>query len=144
MNRLTILDTLKSEMKSTIISSSPNYNSDISEIQHGDHGIDEVINTPFIGIILLKDEINKQVFSGVGLDQIRILSLHLYGYMNSDGLGNYDEMFTMIEDLSYFFKYDFSHRMNTKVGKIIPYQNGVSTPYAIFDMYFEVTYEYTI
>ena len=141
MNRETIIDDLKDDIEQYIQSNMDNCDSDISEVRQGDHQPDEIASRPFVGILLLKDGVVDETFEVIGANQRRELSIQVYGYLNSDGLGDYSVLFQLLTDLEYFFKYNFTHKSNTKVEDITPYMNGTSVPLAVFDIYIKISYE---
>ena len=140
MDRDTILTALKDDISTYIQSSNTNYTSDIGEVRRGVHGIDDVVNRPFVGISMESDDVNQEIFDSTGTDQIRVMIVYLYCYMNTDGLGNYDEVHNLLSDIEYFMKYDYTYKSNTYVKKIGMIEGGVRSPIAFFDMYIEIVY----
>ena len=132
--RNTILKTLKNDMIKCIHSGKSPYTSDISEVKRGIHGYEDVVNRPFVGIAMEKEIKGDEAFATLGADQTREMPVYLYCYMESDGLGNYDDMHQLIEDIEYFLKYDFSYKENVSIEAIDFLEGGVTAPTVFFSM----------
>ena len=143
MDSNTIMDSLKDELD-TIQSSTSPYKSDIAEIMRGIHGHTDTVNRPFIGIAVERDEVDQGTFDTTGLDSIWRVHILLYCYMKPSLLGNYDDMYQLITDLKYFFKYNWSHASNTFVKSVSPVEGGVTVDINYFDMMVEVIYQENI
>lgn len=138
--RNTILAALKDDMIEYIKSSRSPYTSDIAEVKRGIHGHDEVVNKPFIGIALESDSVYQETFDTIGTDEVRTLRVYIYCFIDTS-LDDYDYLYTMIDDVEYFMKYDFTYKSNTYVKDINIIEGGVSTSASFFDMYIEILYQ---
>ena len=141
MDRDTILTALKDDISTYIQSSNTNYTSDIGEVRRGIHGHTEIVNRPFIGISMESDDVDQEIFEDTGTDQIRIITIYIYSYSNTDGIDDYTTMYDLIKDLEYCLKYDFTYKSKTYIGKIGIVEGGVSNPLAFFDMYITIQYQ---
>lgn len=136
--RDTILNDLKTELKDDINPVSDNYTSSIAEVKRGYFGWSDIVNKPFINFTLEEDIVEEDILGG---NKIRSLDILLNGWMDEDGGNNYTTIHTLIRDLEYFFKYDFSYKSNTHVGTIRIIEGGVSAPYSYFQMDIEIRYQ---
>ena len=138
--RNTILAALKDDMIEYIKSSRSPYTSDIAEVKRGIHGHDEVVNKPFIGIALESDSVDQGTFDTIGTDSVRMMRVYVYCFMNTS-LNDYTKLYTLIDDIEYFMKYDYTYKSNTYVRDINIIEGGVSAPASFFDMYIEILYQ---
>ena len=143
-----ILNQLKEDLEDKLHSSNPdgNYTSDIAEVKRGIHYHGDVVNRPFIGFALDGDELSEEVFtstdtisSGPGNDQWRTLVVRLYGYVNVS-LTDYEELHTLIRDVEYFLKYDFTYNNYTTIGSVRVIEGGVNYPVSYFDVDLQIQY----
>lgn len=138
--RNTILEQLKDDLQDYVKSSRSPYKSDIAEVKRGIYNFDMIVNKPCVCFSLETDEVDEELFAEVGTDQVRILKVYLYGYMDSDGLGNYDDLHQLVYDIEYFIKYNFTYNNRTYVKDIGIIEGGASAPCSFFDMYLEIQY----
>lgn len=136
--RNTILEDLKTELKDTINPVSDNYTSSIAEVRRGYFGWHDIVNKPSINFTSEEDMVEEDLIGG---DKIRSLDILLNGWMDNDYKNNYTKIHTLIRDLEYFFKRDFSDKSNTYVGTIRTIEGGLSAPYSYFQMDIEIRYQ---
>ena len=141
-----ILTLLQSEIEDTIESANVNYSSDIAEVKRGIHYHNDTVNRPFIGISLDTDELLEETFTdestiggSSGNNQWRQLVVKVYCFM-SVSLSDYDAVHTMIKDLEYFLKYDFTHNNYTTIGNVRIIEGGISYPVSYFDIDVQIQY----
>lgn len=139
-----ILGDMKNEIESYIKSSREPCKSDVSQVMRGIHGHTSISNRPFIGLAIESDDIDQGTFDVIGSDNIRKVKVLLYCYMEPAHLGNYDDMYQMVADLKYFFKYNFSSAPNTSVGRFAPIEAGIDSSVTYFDMKISVIYQENI
>ena len=130
-----ILEALKDDL-SKVTPGDTNYTSYIAEVKRGYYGWSDAVNKPLVCINLLSDTVEEEYIG----TQTRQLNIFLYCFMDSDGINKYDKIHTLIRDIEYLLKHDFSHKENTFVKKIGLIEGGVSAPYSYFEMDIEVLY----
>lgn len=135
-----VLEILKTELKG-IQPGDDNYTSYIGEIKRGYWGFSDAINKPFIGLVLLSDNVKEEYLTG---NPRRNLSITVYCFMDNDGIDNYDKVHALTRDIEYFLKYDFSYRNYTFVNKINIVEGGIRAPYTYFDVNIEVMYQQSL
>jgi len=133
----TVMDNLKDEIVEHIKSSRSPYKSDIAEVMRGIHGHTDVVNRPFIGLAIENAE-PKQRMMGDNAWEVRVL---LYCYMDPSTLGNYDDMYQLVEDLRYFLVNDFSHKSRTDVVGFRPIEGGTTVNINYFELVFTIFYQ---
>ena len=135
-----VLNTIKNEMSDYIKSSRTPYNSDISKIVRGAHGIKQAVNKPYVGVYIDNDEVFKRI---LGCNDIWMVTTKIYCYMNPEAEGVYDKLHQMKDDIIYFLTNDCSHRSNTDIIKFTPIEGGVITTVNYFELLFTIKYEYS-
>lgn len=133
-----ILKELKDELKEKINSVDSNYSSDIAQVERGYFGWNKIVNKPFINFTLQEDVVEDYLQGG---DKLRLMDIMLNGWMNNDGINDYTNIHTLVNDLEYFFQYDFTHMNNTHVGTIRLIEGGISAPYSYFQMDLKIRYQ---
>jgi len=133
-----ILSELKDELKETIQSVDTNYSSDIAQVERGYFGWNDIVNKPFINFTLQEDIVEEDLLGG---NKLRVMDILLNGRMDNDSINDYTNIHTLVRDLEYFFKYDFSHMNNTHVGTIRLVEGGISAPYSYFQMDLTIRYQ---
>jgi hypothetical protein len=138
-----ILDQVKEQLEDKLHSSDPNgyYTSDIAEVRRGDHHFEDMVNRPALGVQLVLDELDEEVFASTGNDQVRFLQTNVYGYVDVS-MEDYDDLHTLVRDVEYFFKYDFSDSsvLEVLVGNIDTLEGGVRYPVSYFNMELQIKY----
>lgn len=131
-----ILEAMKDELKE-IQPGNTNYTSSIAEVKRGYYGWSDAINKPLVCVVMLTDDVDiDYIPSG----QIRRMYTLVYGFMDSDHINNYDKVHSLVRDIEYWLKYDFSHKSNTFVKKISIVEGGVASPYSYFEINTEIVY----
>ena len=136
-----ILNQLKKDIQDKVHEVySDNYTSSIVEVRRGIHSYEDMVNRPCVGFALREDELDEEVFASTGNDQVRFLHVDVYGYVDVKIEDDYEELHTLVRDLEYFFKYDFTYSNNTTVGNVRTLEGGVRYPVSYFDMEVQIQY----
>ena len=135
-----ILEQLKTDLQDYVKSSRSPYKSDIAVVKRGVYFYSDIVERPAICFAASEDKRHEEMFSETGTDQVRILSVYLYGYIDSDGLGNHDDLHQLTHDIEYFFKYHFTYKNNTYIVDIGMSERGIEDSTSMFDMDLEIYY----
>jgi hypothetical protein len=127
--RNTILNTLKSEMED-YIKTSRGYNTDPVKVIRGVIIFEDVEQKPALSFWCFNEE-------------NRFLHIYIYGFCDTDGYGDVDEIHKLLGDLEYFLYNDFTYTDDTDIGDSIVYEGGVSDPVSEFRLEIRIRYKNT-
>ena len=136
--RNTILKALKSDL--TKIQTSRDYNSDPVEIRRGIHLWEDFTMKPAISFWCYNDE-KLNEFGGTG---IRYLNVYMYGYTDTDGLEDVDNIHNLADDVEDFLhsSTDWTYKKDTEVGDMVIYEGGVQDPASMFQLEIRIKYDF--
>lgn len=123
-----ILNTLKTELE-TITS--------VVEVIRGIQIFENIVSKPAICFWCWQDELADHTH---GTAQFRYLNIYLYGYCDTDGLGNVDDIHELCDDVETFLYNSFTYKSKTYIGDIVIYEGGVTDPASIFEMELKIQY----
>jgi len=135
--RSDILSQLKEELGLVINPSNSPYKSSISEVKQGVFKWDVITNKPCVCFSLEKDIVDEEQY---GSNQLRTLTICLYVYMDSNEYEDYTDIYLLLHDLEYFFKYDFTYKDSSYVKDIGIIEGGASAPCSYIDMDIDIKY----
>ena len=138
-NRNTILIALKSDMEK-YIKSSREYKMDPVEVTRGIRMFEDIEMKPAICFWCYRDESTGQ-FAG---NDRRFLYVYIYGYCDTDGYGDVDDIHNLASDVEYFLFNDFSYTDDTLVGDFTIYEGGIRDPASFFELDIKIKYSNTI
>ena len=133
-----ILNTLKEEMED-YIKSSRGYKSDLVEVVRGIQMFEDIEMKPVVAFWCYRDESTGQF---AGRDD-RFLYVYIYGYCDTDGYGDVDDIHNLAADVEYFLYNDFSYTDDTFVGDFTIYEGGVQDPASMFELDIKIKYSNT-
>ena len=137
--RNTILNKLKTDMED-YIKSSRGYETDPVEVIRGIQMFEDISMKPAICFWCFRDESEGQ-FAG---NDRRILYIYIYGYADTDGYGDVDDVYDLASDVEYFLHNDFTYENDTFVGNITIYEGGAQDPASMFELEIKIKYKQTI
>ena len=133
-----ILETLKQDIEDHI-SSAQGYYIDVAEVKRGIHKWQDMINKPAIAFWNYKDESEGDF----GDDGARWLYIYLYGYTETDGMGNVDNIHKLAQSVEKFlFSSHSTYADETEIRDFIIYEGGVQDPSAQFRLEIRIAYYY--
>ena len=138
--RDTILDALKDELVK-IHPGDANYTSSIGEVRRGYYGFNDAINKPLVCINMLSDDVSEEY---MGSGQIRTMGVKIYCLMDTDGINRYGKVHTLLRDLEYFLKHDFSFSNSVYVNRIHLSEGGLLFPETWFSINIKVIYNQSL
>lgn len=136
--RNTILTALKSDMED-YIKSSRGYEMDPVEITRGIQMFEDIEMKPSICFWCYRDETDGQFASR----DDRWLHIYIYGYCDTDGYGDVDDIHNLASDVEYFLYNDFSYTDDTFVGDFTIYEGGTQDPASMFELDIKIKYSNT-
>ena len=138
-NRNTILNKLKTDMED-YIKSSRGYHMDPVEVTRGIQMFEDIEMKPAICFWCYRDESTGQ-FSG---GDRRFLYVYIYGYCDTDGYGDVDDIHDLASDVEYFLFNDFTYENDTLVGDFTIYEGGAQDTASFFELDIKIKYSNTI
>jgi hypothetical protein len=112
-DRQEILEQIKTDIE-TKINPSNGYNTQPAQVIHGIVNFDDILMKPVIAFFAASDEVQDEELGTS--ERLRILNIIVYGYADV-GLGNYSNLFDLLEDLEKFLdSSDFTYYNNSLFG----------------------------
>lgn len=131
-----ILIVLKDDLEKRIKLSISPYKTSISEVKRGRYYWKDIVNKPCICFAIDSNPVEEEVHATMQTtNQVRGINLDVYCYMENDEVNEYKNIHNFIKDIKYFFKHDFTYRVNTQVGDVNNIMEGGS---ALSGSYFEM------
>jgi len=133
-----ILDQLKTDLEDKL---HPTYNdvylTDVAEVKRGVYFLSECPNRPTVCFHATEDVTDD--FTS-GNDRSCYLSVYLYGYIDTDGLGDVDPVQDLVRDVEYFLLNDFTYADNVFIDAIGISDRGAEENTSLFDMDLRIHY----
>lgn len=134
-----ILKQLKTDLSK--ISTSRDYNTDPTEVRRGSYINEDFSIVPAISFRCYDDR-KKNLFGRTG---IRWLHVYVYGYADTDGLENTDDIYELADDVEDFlYSTDWTYTDDTEVGDMIVIEGGIQDPHSTFQLEVRIKYDFTI
>ena len=134
--RQTILDALEEEMK-VKIDPARGYETDgPATVKRGGYEMDDG-DLPAIYYKCYRDT-SKGEF---GQEAERFLHIYLYGYAMNDGVGGWDQIHQLCEDVEYFLYIDFSYADSVRSLDINVEDGGIDEPGSMFEIDILIRYK---
>lgn len=124
--RLVICDQIESDLRNNLTSEN-GYEHTPVEIKRGIHKWDDFIVKPVVCFTLITDVPDEDNLDGF---DARWIGFMFYIYSQTDGAGNTDQIFEMLEDLENFLQNetDFTYSKQTLISDIEVKEGGSSDP----------------
>lgn len=137
MDRNTIIKQLKTDIEDSI-KCSRGYDTDPVEVKLGVVNFDQFAQRPAIGYWMFSDTKDEEYLDD---NRYRILNFIIYGYSESDGLGNFDSIYELANDVEKFlYSTDWTYTDDTLIGDIVVTVGGVDNERCMFDLVIQVQY----
>ena len=135
--RMDIINQVKTDLVDKV-KSARGYNSDLAEVILGIVSFDDLADRPAIGYWAFSDEKDDEYLDD---NRHRMLNFILYGYTNTDGLGDYNSIYELADDIERFLMgSDWTYTDCTLLQEIVVTVGGTDNERCMFDLRFSVQY----
>jgi len=132
-----IINQLKTDIIENV-KSTRGYNTDLSEVILGIVNFDEFTMRPALGYWAFSDEKDDEYMDD---ERKRILNFIIYGYIDTDGLADYDPIYNFADDIERFLmSTDWTYTDCTLLDEIVITVGGVDNERCMFDLNIQVQY----
>jgi len=138
--RKTIIDQLKTDLQEHLNVAS-GYNTNLVEARIGIYLWDDFKLKPSMNIWGYQDEIEEYL---MGRAKIRLLSLYLYCYANTDGLTDTSQIYNFCEDVENFLESEhFTYNADVIIGSSVIYTGGSQDKASVGQIEVQIRYKQT-
>jgi len=120
------------------IKSSRGYDTDPVEVKLGIYSFDYFAQRPSIGYWMFMDTKDDEYLDD---DRHRMLNFIVYGYAETDGLDDFDQIYELANDVETFLmSTDWTYTQDSLLGDIVVTVGGVDNQRCMFDLTIQVQY----